>query len=904
MRGLRAPLLLRWLLRLRLGPDDRRAVESELGELFERRRARDGERAAEGWLRRQWFQYPARLLLSTRRLPTTPRPAQRRPVTGRPRNREGEPMATFWRDLRLSLRSLARRPGLAATIVLTVGLGLGATTTMWSVVHAVLLEPLPYPEPNRLVRIYTDSPPNVFRFSVADWLALDEQQTSFEKVAGYTNVTATFTRGETAERVPAKLVTGRYFSLFGHQPAHGRLFGPPDDLPGGEPVAVLAHAFAASHLGGAEAALGQTVRLDGVEHAVVGVLPPDVGPFERNQDVFLPARWETPPRKGPFFVTALGRLPAGADRAAADEELRAINRRIFPVWQASYQDQRATWATMDLKEAVIGEVGPRLALVLGAVGFVLLVASTNAANLLVARAAQRRRELAVRGALGASRGRVLQHLLAESAVLGVAASAIGLGLAAAGVRLVSVAGADYIPRSHEIALSGPVLAFLAAATLASALLFGLVPALAGAWGRFASGRLSGGSGGRSATDGTGPRRLRQALVAAQFAVATPLLIASALLLASFQKLQRVDPGFDPENVLTAAVTLPAERYTDPADIAAFWQRAASRIETLPGVVGVAFADGLPPAGVGNINNFDLEDHPTPPGESEPTAPWVSVSPEYFDLMGVTLLAGRNFDRREAASDAPEVVIVDRAWADRYFPGEEVLGRRLHEGGSPTWTTVVGVVSEAKYLGLDQPDQGTVYWPMVLRSPAQPIEQATSRFAHFVVRTSVDPLAVLAPLRRAVHELDPALPLESVATLEELVAASIEVPRLLSRLVAAFAVVALLLSVVGVYGVMSYFVQQHAREIGIRIALGGRPEVVRRLVVGQGLRVVAIGVAVGLAAAFALTRWLASLLFEVQATDARAYLGIAAAMLAVAFAACLVPARRAAGLDPAITLRIE
>ncbi|HVS16870.1 MAG TPA: ABC transporter permease, partial [Thermoanaerobaculia bacterium] len=611
-------------------------------------------------------------------------------------------MATIWRDIRLSLRSLVRRPGLAVTIVLTVGLGIGATTTMWSVVRAVLLEPLPYPDPGRLVRIYTDSPPYVFRFSVADWLALDEQQTSFEQVAGYTNVTMTFNRGDLAARVPGKLVTGSYFSLLGVRPLHGRLLGPPDDVPGGEPVVVLGHGFAVSHLGGSEAALGQTVRLNGTDHTVVGVLPAEVGPFERNQDFFAPARWETPPRKGPFFIIALGRLPVGLDRTAADEELRAINRRIFPIWQASYQDQRSTWATMDLKENVIGEVGPRLVLVLGAVGFVLLIASTNAANLLVARAAQRRRELAVRGALGASRARVLQHLLAESALLAAGAAAVGLGLAAAGIRLVATTGAVYIPRAQEIALSGPVLGFLAAATLASALLFGLLPALAGALSRFAGGQLSGGSGGRSTTDGAGPRRLRQALVAAQFAVATPLLIASALLLASLAKLQQVDPGFDPENVLTASVTLPAERYTDPADIATFWQRAASRIEGLPGVVSVAFSDGLPPNGVGNINNFELEDDPTPPAEPEPTAPWVSVSPEYFELMGISLLAGRNFDARDAAPEAPEVAIVDRAWADRYFPRQEVLGRRLHEGGSSTWTTVVGVVSEVKYLGLDQP----------------------------------------------------------------------------------------------------------------------------------------------------------------------------------------------------------
>lgn len=810
-------------------------------------------------------------------------------------------MENLWRDLRHSLRSLARKPGLAVTIILTVGLGIGATTTMWSVVQAVLIEPLPYADPGRLVRIYTHSPPHQFRFSVADYLALAEQQTSFEQVAGYANAMMTFNRGEMAERVQVKVVTGSYFSLMGVRPLHGRALEPADDVPGGAPTTVVSHGFAQRHLGGAAAALGQTVRLNGTDHQVVGVLPALVGPFELGRDFFVPARWEPPPRKGPFFVTALGRLGRGTEVAAAEAELREINQRIFPLWQASYKDERATWATMDLKDFVIGEVGTTLMLVLGAVGFVLLIASANAAGLLVARAAQRRRELAVRGALGASRGRLAQHLLAESLLLAVTAAGVGLALAAGGTRLVAVAGADYVPRAQEIGLSGPVLAFLAAVTLGSVLLFGLIPALAGARSRLERGL---GAGGRSATEAPGPRRLRQGLVAAQFAVATPLLIASALLLASLGKLQRVDPGFDPENVLTAALLLPAERYADPADVRAFWERARREVEALPGVVGVAFADGRPPRGVGNVNNFDLEDDPTPPGESQPVAPWVTASPEYFEVMGIPLLAGRGFDERDAAPDAPEVVIVDQAWADRYFPGQEVLGRRLHEGGSPTWTTVVGVVSEVKYMGLDQPDQGTVYWPMAQRSASSPIERFSSRFAYFVVRTAVDPLTVLAPLRQVVRGLDPELPLEEIATVEELLADSLEVPRLLSALVAAFAAASLLLSVIGIYGVMSYFVQQHTREIGIRLALGGQPRTVRRLVVGRGLRVVGLGVVAGLGAALALTGSLSSLLFGVAATDPPTYLGVAAAMLGAALVACLVPARRAAAVDPATTLRAE
>jgi putative ABC transport system permease protein len=634
---------------------------------------------------------------------------------------------------------------------------------------------------------------------------------------------------------------------------------------------------------------------------VVGVLPARVGPLEEGRDLFVPARWLTPPRKGPFFVFALGRLATGDDLAAAEAELEAINRRIFPRWRDSYQDERATWGAVDLKEQVVGEdAGTRLGLLLGAVALVLVIAATNAANLLIARAAHRQRELSMRGVLGATRARLLQHLLAESGLLAAGACAVGLGLAAGGVRLLAAAS-TYIPRAREIELSGPALVFLAAATLTSALLFGLVPALVGARSRSENLLLA---GGRGATPAAGARRLRRAMVAAQFAVATPLLITSALLLASLGRLRDVDPGFRPDGVLTAALLLPAERYRDAPGVASFWERLEREVEALPGVEGVAFADGRPPNEVGNLNNFDVEDDPTPRGESEPTAPWVSVSPAYFELMGIPLLAGRPFDPRDAADDAPQVVIVDRAWAGRFFPGEEVIGRRLREGGGSTWATVVGVVGEVKYLGLDQPDQGTVYWPIAQRSMQHPIETATPRFRFLIVRAALDPATVLPAIRGVVRHLDPELPLTQVAALEELLSGSLEVQRLVSALVAAFAAAALVLSLVAVYGVMSYFVQQHTREIGIRLALGGPPAAVRRLVVGHGMRMVGVGVAIGVAAALGLSRLLASQLYEVEATDPRAFAGVAAAMLAVALGACLVPARRAAAVDPATTLRAE
>ncbi len=804
-------------------------------------------------------------------------------------------------DLVLGLRNLVRAPGLGATIVLTVGLGLGATTAMFAVVHAVLVSPLPYPDPDRLVRIYTDSPPHRFQLSVADYLALDEQQTSFSEVAGYTWSNMAFHRGEVAERVSGKLVSGRYFTLLGIHPAQGRALGPADDVPGGRSVVVVSHGFASRYLGGAAAALGQNVRLNGQDAEVVGVLPAEVGPLEQHVDVFAPARWQTPPRKGPFFITALGRRRPGVSAAAADDELAAIDRRIFPIWQSSYQDQRASWATASLRDFVVRDAGTTLELVLAAVALVLLIASTNAVNLLVARTARRQRELAVRGALGASWWRLLQHLLVESSLLAAGAAVVGLGLAAGAARLLVTVGARYIPRAAEISLDGPVLAFLAFAALASGLLFGLVPALAGARSRL---DRSLASGGRSATGAPGARRLRRALVAGQFAVATPLLIASGLLLTSLVKLQRVDPGFDPDNLWTAALMLPAESYPEAADVRTFWERAKREVEALPGVDGVAFADGRPPRGVDNYDNFDLEDHPTPPDEPQPSVPWVSVTPEYFRLLGIPRLAGRSFDERDGAEDAPETVVVDRAWADRFFPGQKVLGRRFHEGGSPTWTTVVGVVGEVKYSGLERPDPGTVYWPMAERPLDHPIERITSRFAYLVVRTSVDPPSVAPAIRGVLRRLDPELPITEVATMNELLAGSLEQPRLLSILVAAFAVAALMLSVIGIHGVLAYFVQQQSREIGIRIALGGRPASVRRRVVGQGMGMAAAGLAVGIAAALALTRYLSSLLFEIRATDPPTFAAVAAAMLAVAFVACLAPARQAAAVDPVTALRAE
>ena len=798
-------------------------------------------------------------------------------------------------DLQVGLRGLLRAPLTTAIIITTVGLGIGATTTIFAAIDAALLRPLPYRDPAKLVRIYTDAPPNKFRLSAADYLALESQQTTFESVAAYTGRPMTYTDGTTAERITSKLVTWTYFGTLGIHPPIGRDFDAAEGKPGGPRAVIVSHTFWQRRLGARADTVGLPIRLDGVDYTVVGVLPETAGPLERNLDFFVAAQFVTPPRKGPFLFVAIARLKAS--RAAAADELRAINKRIFPIWQTSYQDDKATWGMMDLQSYVVGDVTTIAGLALAAVGLVWVVACTNASNLLIARIASRRRELAVRAALGASRGRVVRYLLAESLLLASGALAIGIPLAYFGVGLLRDFGADYFPRTAEIAINGPVLSLLVALTAVSALLFGLVPAIHGSAAPAAGMDEALRSSGRSATGTLGVRRLRQILVASQFAVATPLLVVAGLLLASLGRLARVDLGFDPHNIVGGSIVLPASQYP-PERAAAFWDELQRRVAATPGIAAVAYADGRPPNDVGNFNNFDLEDAPAGPGRSQPVVPWVAVSPEYFQLLGLKLLEGRSLDKRDALlpSDAEQPLVVDRAWARRFFPNGHAVGRRLKNGGCTTcpWNVVVGVVSDVKYAGLDKPDQGSVYEPINPQSAVR----------NLLVRTTIDAAAAAPALRAVVRGLDAGVPLSSVATIDELVDGALARPRSLSLLVAALGLAALTLSMVGIYGVMAYYVQQHAKDIAIRLALGGEPGDVFRLVVGRGMTVVAAGVVVGLFASFAATRAMSTLLFGVSAADPRTFGAVAGVLAAAALAACALPASRAIRVQPASVLRDE
>jgi predicted permease len=889
----RPSLMFRLALRWLVPEGERAALLSELGELWERRVAVDGAAEAGRWYARQLRGYPVRLLRD--RVQLLLRGGGSRPdaVSGEGARR----LAGVGGDVRQAARGWLRSPVLAATIVLTVGLGLGASTAMFAVVRVVVLDPVPYPGADRLVRIYHAINGNRWTLSVADYLAIEAQQTRFDEVAAYGTSERTFTSRGAAERVRVRSVTAGWFDLLGARAVQGRTFLEADGVLGAPAVAVVSWGFWQRALGGRASPVGRTIRLDGEDFMVVGVLPRDVGPLEERFEVFTALQFEPPTRRGPFWLQVVGRMRAGTDTAAAGAELRAINRRVFPIWQAGWADSTSTWGVQPLDEFVLGRFRPILLTLLGAVALVLLVASTNAAGLLTARATQRRTELATRAALGASRTRLVRLMVTESLLLALAGGVLGLALAAMAVRAVRAAGPDLLPRAGAIALDGGALGFAALLTFGSLLLFGVIPAI------HPIGSASGiaqtlRAGARTATGGLSAHHVRRALVASQFAIAVPLLAGAALLLNSFLQLQRVDPGFAGEQVLTARLA----RAAAPDETAVlFWDGLVARVEALAGVVAAGLNTGRPPRDANNINNFDPLDRPTPPGETQPLAVWLVASPGYFDALGIRLVAGRMFDDRDRPDLDDTSVIVDRAWADAIYPGEDPIGRRFYEGGcdAPECSimNVVGVVENVRYLGLDDSQagaaMGTVYVP-----PAQWFAPSF----YLYVRSSGDPLALVGSIRAIVRDVDPTIPITDIVIATELVDDALAAPRNLAGVVAAFAAVALILAMIGIYGVMSYFVQEHRRDIGIRLALGGRPREVLRLMLGRGMKPVVVGTAMGFAVAVGVTRFIGRLLFGVSPHDPTSLGIVAIVMLGTAAAACWLPARNAARLDPAQVLR--
>ncbi|HZS07632.1 MAG TPA: ABC transporter permease [Blastocatellia bacterium] len=808
-------------------------------------------------------------------------------------------MQTLLQDLLFGARMLWKKPGFTLVAVITLALGIGANTAIFSVVNAVLLRPLPYPEPGRLVMAFLSDPQeglNRSSLGIADFLAVREQNQSFEKVAIFSVNDFTLTGGERPEQVPGATVSADFFATLGVAPALGRTGLAEDERAESPRVVVVSHGFWRQRLAAEPQIIGRTINLDSTPFTVIGVMPEGFR-FPLTPDAELwPVRVIRQPRgRPPYFNRCVARLKPGVTEQQARGDLTAIAARVqkqFP------QSPFNTMTTVPLVDYVVRDVRRALLITLGAVAFILLIAAANVANLQLARAAAREREMAVRLALGASRWRVVRQLLTESLLLAACGGAVGLLLAVWGLDLFRTFGQTDLLRLQEVSLDGRVLGFTMLSALVGGLIFGLAPALESSKTDLNESLKE---GGRAATEGDRRRRLRGLLVVAEVALTLVLLIGAGLLLRSFLRLQDVNPGFRPEHLLTAQISLPQARYAEDQKIIAFHQQLLNRLQNLPGVEAAGISMSLPPNLLQISNPFGIEGRPLQPGQARPLAEEMTISPDYFRALGVPLLRGRFFTDADREG-APQVMIINEAMARRYFPNEDPVGRRLQTGdpnpNSP-WETIVGVVGNVKYTGLDAEETPTMYVPYTT-----PGWVSWSRTMYLVVRTTGEPLALAPLVRREVQALDRDLPVADLRAMEQVIYQSITEPRFRTLLTGLFAAVALLLATVGIYGVISYVVAERTHEIGIRMALGARGPDVLRLVVGQGMKLALSGVAIGLAASFLLTRLMKGLLFGVSAADPVTFITVALLLAIIALLACWIPARRATRVDPLVALRYE
>ena len=811
-------------------------------------------------------------------------------------------MRTILRDVRYGLRVLAKAPGFTAVAVLAIALGVAANTAIFSVINAVLLEPLPYREPGRIVSLWEmnrarDARQNVLSpANIIDW---KEQSDVFEDVAAFTDGAANMTGGGDPEEVVVGYVTPNLFGLLGVEPIKGRGFSPDDASPGAARTVVLSHGLWRRRFGSDPAVLGKTFNLSGAPVTVVGVMPARFQWFIRkgSRTAAPPEMWspfaltDAHRKRQGRYMSAVARLKEGVTRERAELELNHIAARL----EEQHPEFNKGWGAevVLLRDQLAGPIRPVLWVLLGAVGFLLLIACANVANLLLARGATRQKEIAIRTALGAGRARVVRQLLTESLLLAVAGGALGLLLAWWGVELLVAMSPRDVLDLGGVGVNVPVLVFTLVVSLLTGVVFGVVPA-------FEASRVSTSESLKDGTKGTtaGRRggRLRGAFVVAEMALALVLLVGAGLMLKSFARLRSVDPGFEPDNLLTMRVNLPARKYKEDPQVVAFTRQATERLAALPGVTAAGAVNYLPFAGPGAATNFKIVGRPDPPPGEEPDTDVRVTDENYFRTMGVPLLSGRMYTAQESA-ERGRVAVVTRSFAEKYFPGEDPVGKQLvvNMKDEPNPTEIVGVVGDLKLDSLDEQPQPTVYWPHA--------ELVYSNMT-FVVRTSGDPAALAGAARAAIQSIDADQPVADLRTMNHFLAESVARARFAATMLGVFAALALALAGVGVYGVMSYAVAQRTHEIGVRVALGAQGRDVLRLVVGQGMALAGAGLAAGLLGAFALTRLLSSLLFEVSATDLATYATLTGFLLLVALLACLVPARRATRVDPMVALRYE
>jgi putative ABC transport system permease protein len=800
---------------------------------------------------------------------------------------------TLFRDLRYGLRQLRRNPGFTAVAIITLALGIGASTAMFSIVNGVLLRALPYKNPTRLVRVLETTPQQLPEgVSLPNFMDWKTENNVFTSLSAYVIEGFDLTGVGAPQWVEAAIVSSNLLMLLRAQPVLGRSFSSQAGKGERTPVVVISYSLWQRQFGADPGIVGRTLVLDGKLRTIIGVMSPNFRfPLEaRPVDLWVPLETETSTDRGAHDYFVIARLKPGVSLETARADMDTVARRL----QQQYPQTNKGWGVRvtPLREEIVGSVRPALLVLLGAVGFLLLIACSNVANLYLARAAGRRREVAVRTALGGTRLRLIRQLLTESTLLAGLAGILGVALAGGGIRVLGILGPQAIPRLQAIKLDSRVLAFVLVVTLLTGVLFGLAPA------RQASNpdlNESLKEGGRSSTKGISYNRTQNLLVVAEIAAASVLLIGATLMIKSFVRLLQVNPGFNPNHLLTMQLTFPTLRYGKGYQRAAFLQQVLGRINTLPGVELAGAVSPLP-LNEGFTVAFDIEGRLWRSPAEAPSAFWQTVSSGYFRAMAIPLLEGRVFTEQDKAG-APEPVIVNEKMAQMFWPGEDPVGRRMKisDAAQRPWRTIVGIVGNTKREGLDARAVPELYVPYLQR-PSNPVT--------LVVRTAVDPASLTTAVRRQIWHVDKDQPVYNVRTMEDVISSSLAPRHFDMLLLGIFAAIALILASVGIYGVVSYSVSQRTHEIGIRIALGAQKSDVLRLVVAQGLTLAAIGAGIGIVGALGLTRFLSTLLYGVRATDPLTFAVVSAILGGVALFACYLPARRAAKVDPMVALRCE
>jgi predicted permease len=798
----------------------------------------------------------------------------------------------FTRDSRFALRMLVRTPAFSLIAVLTFAVGIGVNAAVFSVVNGVLLRPLPYPDADRITMVWLDNRRQGIKEDITsypnyrDWR---DQSSSYAHLAAFTAPSFTLTGAGEPERIRGAAVTASFFDVIGLQPSMGRVFGVANETEGQDAVVVLSHGLWQRRFGGAPDVLGRTFSLNGRTHEVIGVMPPELR-WPRDAELWKPLAppQDTREARTSFWLPVMGRLKPGVSIEQAQTEMSGISARL----EQSFPSMIGFGAyVVGLQQQLVGNIETALLVLMAAVGFILLIACANLANLMLGRTAARRKELAIRTALGAARGRIIRQIVTEALVLALLGGGLGVLLAYWATDFFIALGGQSIPRAESIGLDARVLMFALALATVSAVLSGLIPALYASRAAVTDHLREGGRQGGGGTS----RRTRNSLVAAEVALALVLLTGAGLLVRTLWSMQRVERGFDANAIAVATLSPPPTSYTTPVDVRGFYLRLLERVRALPGVASAATTTGVLQPLVTNSTVFTIEGRPLPPPEQRVEYPFEIVSPGYFEALRIPLARGRTFTEQDHA-DAQRTVIINETLARTGWPGQDPIGRRIRSGGdSSPWLTVVGVIKD-----VHRSDVTRVIRPEVYVSALQ----VTPRTQTLIVRTAGDPTAIIPAIRRELQALDPQMPLFEVGTLAGELSDTLNGPRFQATLLAWFAGIALLLATIGIYGVTSHAVGQRTQEVGIRMALGARGTDVLMLILGQHLRPALIGVAIGLASALVLSRYLQSLLFGVRPTDPLTFALTAAALIGVAVAACLIPARRAMRVDPLVALRAE